>query len=52
MKNKFTLDPYFGELSDPDSLINYIYAPIFLRTKIDVLYFDFLNWENHDLLDY
>ena len=51
MKNKFTLDPYFGELSDPDSLINYIYAPIFLRTKIDVLYFDFLNWENHDLLD-
>lgn len=51
MKNKFTLDPYFGELSDPDSLVNYIYAPIFLRTKIDVLYFDFLNWENHDLLD-
>ena len=51
MKNKFTLDPYFGELSDPDSLVNYIYAPIFLRTKIDVLYFDFLNWENHDLLE-
>ena len=51
MKNKFVLDPYFGELSDPDSLVNYIYAPIFLRTKIDVLYFDFLNWENHDLLD-
>jgi hypothetical protein len=38
-------------LSDPDSLINYIYTPLFLRTKIDVLYFDFLNWENHDLLD-
>jgi hypothetical protein len=51
MKNKFILDTYFGELSDPDSLVNYIYAPIFLRTKIDVLYFDFLNWENHDLLD-
>ncbi|MDA8572221.1 hypothetical protein N9K85_02845 [Flavobacteriaceae bacterium] len=51
MKNKFVLDPYFGELSDPNSLVNYIYAPIFLRTKIDVLYFDFLNWENHDLLD-
>jgi hypothetical protein len=51
MKNKFILDSYFGELSDPDSLVNYIYAPIFLRTKIDVLYFDFLNWENHDLLD-
>ena len=51
MKNKFTLDPYFGELSDPDSLVNYIYAPILLRTKIDVLYFDFLNWENHDLLE-
>ena len=51
MKNKFTLDPYFGELSDPDSLVNYIYAPIFLRTKIDVLYFDFLNWEKYDLLD-
>ena len=51
MKNKFILDFYFGELSDPDSLVNYIYAPIFLRTKIDVLYFDFLNWENHDLLD-
>jgi hypothetical protein len=51
MKNKFILDTYFGELSDPDSLVNYIYSPIFLRTKIDVLYFDFLNWENHDLLD-
>ena len=51
MKNKFILDSYFGELSDPDSLVNYIYSPIFLRTKIDVLYFDFLNWENHDLLD-
>ena len=45
MKNKFVLDPYFGELSDPNSLVNYIYAPIFLRTKIDVLYFDFLKFD-------
>ena len=51
MENKFVLDPYFGELSDPDSLINYIYTPIFLKTKIDVLYFDILNWEKYDLLD-
>ena len=51
MENKFVLDPYFGELSDPDSLINYIYAPVFLKTKIDVLYFDILNWEKYDLLD-
>ena len=50
MENKFVLDPYFGELSDPDSLINYIYAPVFLKTKIDVLYFDILNWEKYDLL--
>ena len=51
MENKFVLDPYFGNLSDPDSLINYIYAPLFLKTKIDVLYFDILNWEKYDLLD-
>ncbi len=50
-KINFVLDPYFGELSDPDSLINYIYTPLFLKTKIDVLYFDILNWEKYDLLD-
>ncbi len=51
MEDKFVLDPYFGETSDPDSLINYIYTPLFLKTKIDVLYFDVLNWEKYDLLD-
>jgi len=51
MRNTFVLDPYFGDTSDPDSLINYIYTPLFLKTKIDVLYFDVLNWEKHDLLD-
>jgi hypothetical protein len=51
MDSKFTLDPYFGEIADPDSLINYIYTPLFLKTKIDVLYFDVLNWEKYDLLD-
>ena len=51
MENKFVLDPYFGETIDPDSLINYIYTPLFLKTKIDVLYFDILNWEKYDLLD-
>jgi len=50
MDSKFTLDPYFGDLSDPESLINYIYTPLFLKTKIDVLYFDVLNWEKYDLL--
>ena len=28
MENKFVLDPYFGDTTDPDSLINYIYAYI------------------------
>ena len=51
MEDKFVLDPYFGETSDPDSLINYIYTPLFLKTKIDVLYFDVLNWEKYNLLD-
>ena len=51
MRNTFVLDPYFGDTSDPDSLINYVYTPLFLKTKIDVLYFDVLNWEKHDLLD-
>lgn len=51
MKDKFVLDPYFGKTADPDSLINYIYTPLFLKTKIDVLYFDVLNWEKYDLLD-
>ena len=51
MENKFVLDPYFGKTADPDSLINYIYTPLFLKTKIDVLYFDVLNWEKYDLLD-
>ena len=51
MKDKFVLDPYFGETADSDSLINYIYTPLFLKTKIDVLYFDVLNWEKYDLLD-
>ena len=50
MENKFVLDPYFGDTTDPDSLINYVYAPLFLKTKIDVLYFDILNWEKYDLL--
>ena len=51
MEDKFVLDPYFGETTDPDSLIDYIYTPLFLKTKIDVLYFDILNWEKYDLLD-
>jgi hypothetical protein len=51
MEDKFVLNPYFGETTDPDSLINYIYTPLFLKTKIDVLYFDILNWEKYDLLD-
>ena len=51
MEDFFVLDPYFGETADPDSLINYIYTPLFLKTKIDVLYFDILNWEKYDLLD-
>ena len=51
MDDFFVLDPYFGKTADPDSLINYIYTPLFLKTKIDVLYFDILNWEKYDLLD-
>ena len=51
MDDFFALDPYFGKTADPDSLINYIYTPLFLKTKIDVLYFDVLNWEKYDLLD-
>jgi hypothetical protein len=51
MDDFFDLDPYFGKTADPDSLINYIYTPLFLKTKIDVLYFDVLNWEKYDLLD-
>ena len=51
MDDYFVLDPYFGKTADPDSLINYIYTPLFLKTKIDVLYFDVLNWEKYDLLD-
>ena len=51
MEDKFVLDPYFGETTDPDSLIDYIYTPLFLKTKIDVLYFDILNWDKYDLLD-
>jgi len=51
MNDSLVLDPYFGDTSDPDSLINYIYTPLFLKTKIDVLYFDILNWEKYDLLD-
>ena len=50
MENEFVLDSYFGELSDPDSLINYIYTPVFLKTKIDVLYYEILNWERYGLL--
>ena len=51
MDDFFVLDPYFDKTADPDSLINYIYTPLFLKTKIDVLYFDVLNWEKYDLLD-
>ena len=51
MDSKFVLDPYFGELSDPDSLINYIYTPLFLKTKVDVQYYEILNWERFGLLD-
>jgi hypothetical protein len=51
MDSKFVLDPYFGELSDPDSLINYICTPLFLKTKVDVQYYEILNWERFGLLD-
>ena len=51
MENKFVLDPYFGETIDPDSLINYIYTPLFLKTKVDVQYYEILNWERSGLLD-
>jgi hypothetical protein len=50
MENEFILDSYFGELSEPDSLVNYIYTPVFLKTKIDVLYYEILNWERYGLL--
>ena len=51
MDIKFVLDTYFGELSDPDSLINYICTPLFLKTKVDVQYYEILNWERFGLLD-
>ena len=51
MEDKFVLDPYFGETTDPDSLINYIYTPLFLKTKVDVQYYEILNWERYGLLD-
>ena len=50
MENEFVLDSYFGELSEPNSLVNYIYTPVFLKTKIDVLYYEILNWERYGLL--
>lgn len=51
MEKAFILDDYFGEEKDPQSLINYVCRPVFLKTKIDVLYFDILNWEKHGLLE-
>ena len=51
MVKPFELDDYFGDQKSPESLINYVCRPVFLKTKIDVVYYDILNWEKHDLLE-
>jgi hypothetical protein len=51
METPFELDSYLGHLNDPNGLTNYIYQPVFLKTKIDVSYNDIINWERYDLLD-
>ena len=50
MVKSFDLHSYFGNTSNLNKLANHICQPVFLKTKIDVLYDDILNWERNDLL--
>ena len=50
MEQPFDLDSYFGNTNNLNKLANHICQPVFLKTKIDVLYNDILNWERYDLL--
>ena len=50
MEQAFDLDSYFGNANNLNKLANHICQPVFLKTKIDVLYNDILNWERYDLL--
>ena len=50
MEQSFDLDSYFGNDNNLNKLANHICQPVFLKTKIDVLYNDILNWERYDLL--
>ena len=50
MVKSFDLHSYFGNTNNLNKLANHICQPVFLKTKIDVLYDDILNWERNDLL--
>ena len=50
MEKSFDLYSYFGNTNNLNKLANHICQPVFLKTKIDVLYNDILNWERNDLL--
>ena len=50
MVKSFDLHSYFGNTSNLNKLANHICQPVFLKTKIDVLNDDILNWERNDLL--
>jgi len=50
MEEQFNLDAYFGTKSII-GLREQLYQPIFLKTHLDIVYSDIINWEREKLLD-
>jgi hypothetical protein len=50
MDTTFLLDTYLGNANKIEQLRSELYQSIFLKTNIDVVYTDIINWEKYDLL--
>jgi len=50
MCKKFILDNYFGKVPS-EGLREKLFQPVFLKTSLDIVYSDIINWEVNELLD-
>ena len=47
----FTLDPFYADIYKAQDFRAYIYTPSLVKTRLDLVYTDIVNWERSGLLD-
>jgi len=47
----FTLDPFYADIYKARDFRAYIYTPSLVKTRLDLVYTDIVNWERSGLLD-